>query len=486
MAEVQSSKEAIATEIPHKDPFSKGIVAINQDTTSECKGSTMQSLALQHHRDAGHSQMALITGPRATFGSLPNETIFEILENLTPAHDTIDPVFVGSKALATAQERLNALQALCLASKRMEAMARPYLWRVIVIPDPNKLICLQRSIAACPTLGLLIKSLAVHQNHELSKKAEMSLRELSRIVVAILEKTPRLVALSMIGLRKEQHAVEDSQPPPFLVEILKRDISLAKDASHDTQFLPDVEILGLLYCKGTRTKQRFIVEDLLDLPSLRHIVYHYEQDFSPTDRIVIYDGIFKNRSLPLRTTITSLDWLRLVAPSHVFNLCSAPKLETLKIPLRYFRDYERPDQMLRPSDVLPKTLKSLTVSADLRYNASWHRHKGENGWTVNDDADESNIRPFPSVPWTMGFLRDLEGIVDNIYPNLVEVTLEYTVDDPKEAGVSDGDDISRSVIDKKGLGAQLQGLGTSFGKKGVQFRWIERQWPPKFTAEGGN
>lgn len=78
----------------------------------------------------------------------------------------------------------------------------------------------------------------------------------------------------------------------------------------------------------------------------------------------------------------------------------------------------------------------------------------------------------------MGFLGDLEQIVGDTYTNLAEVTLEHMMDDPKGDDVTSGNDTNRPVIGEKGFGVQLRGLETSFGRKGIQFRWIRRQLPP--------
>lgn len=98
--------------------------------------------------------------------------------------------------------------------------------------------------------------------------------------------------MSVIELQEE--GVRASQPRPRLAEFLKRDTSLAKDASDNAQLLPNVEILGILYCKGMLHIEHSIFEDLLDLPSLRHIVYHHEQDFDVkyTGWITLYNSAF--------------------------------------------------------------------------------------------------------------------------------------------------------------------------------------------------
>lgn len=142
---------------------------------------------------------------------VPVETMVNIIENLVPTHNLFNPVYVGSKALASAIEMRNKLQTLCRVSQRMNAIAVPYLYRIIVITDSNELTRLhetlmKKSVRQPAGLGGYIESLAVHQNI-VSPRSEygryMSVDQFSNSIVSILQRSPRLTKFSLVPVGME-------------------------------------------------------------------------------------------------------------------------------------------------------------------------------------------------------------------------------------------------------------------------------------------
>ena len=137
---------------------------------------------------------------------VPNEVIVDILENLVPAHNFLNPVYVQSDAFTSAVEGLDALQACCLVSGRMNAIATPFLYQVIVIPNSNKLACLHETLKndcarKVPVLCGYIESLAVLQRivpPQTGADQCMSLDVFSSMIISIFQKSPRLAMFSLV------------------------------------------------------------------------------------------------------------------------------------------------------------------------------------------------------------------------------------------------------------------------------------------------
>lgn len=142
---------------------------------------------------------------------VPVETMVNIIENLAPAHNLFNPVYVGSKALASAIEMRNKLQTLCRVSQRMNAIAVPYLYRIIAIKDSNELTCLhetlkKKSLNQPAGLGGHIQSLAVHQNIVSPRCGDgqyMSLDQFCNSIMSIIQRSPRLTKFSLVPIAKE-------------------------------------------------------------------------------------------------------------------------------------------------------------------------------------------------------------------------------------------------------------------------------------------
>lgn len=222
--------------------------------------------------------------------TLPTEMILQMAESLPPAYDTVQTGHAGSDTLRSAQERTSALQALCRVSKQMRAAARPNLYQTIVVSDPYKLQRLRETLEGEPELGEHVKSLAVYRDFDESDVRDIkdqrrlgenyvpegiTLSRFSETLVAVLKKTPNLVTLSL-NLDKTT-AFHDSRPFEHLKDCLQQDISDATDPNNPQPFLPSVVNLGILLPSGgaseiQRSEEYGIFKDLLNLPSLSHIV----------------------------------------------------------------------------------------------------------------------------------------------------------------------------------------------------------------------
>lgn len=207
--------------------------------------------------------------------SLPNEVLIEMVKHLSPAHDTVQTGYPGSDDLRSAQAGLDALQALCRVSGRMQDVAKPELYRTIVVSDPYKLHRLRETLDKDPELGEGVRSLAVYRDFDESDDDDHTAKEFSKTLVAVLEKTPGLLILSLNFDKTSRF----NNPRPFglMKRNLEKYISRAKRAKIPEEFLPNVGTLGIILPEGEasevqRSEEYEIFKDLLNLPSLRHIV----------------------------------------------------------------------------------------------------------------------------------------------------------------------------------------------------------------------
>lgn len=122
----------------------------------------------------------------------------------------------------------------------------------------------------------------------------------------------------------------------------------------------------------------------------------------------------------------------------------APYLETLRIPLRLLRKpFDEEGLMLDPYEVLPGTLKSLVLIADLKVFELDHRDP-EGFPTVKEYYfDDSLQLDFPivchlSVDRTIEFLEAVEANIPDYFSNLKVLAVEYEtrrLDDHEQANV---------------------------------------------------
>lgn len=217
--------------------------------------------------------------------SLPTELILEMVEHLPQDHDTVQVGYAGSDALRSAQA---GIEALCRVSRQMLAMAKPQLYRTIVVSDPYKLHHLRKTLDGSPELGANVTSLTVYRDLESSDIEDqellnsghhdpqtITLSQFSETLVAVLKKTPNLVTLS---LNFDKTTVfRESNHFDLLKRFIPTEIKRAKNADGLQTFLPKVAKLGILLPQGwgsriDRSDEYQTFEDLLNLPSLSHIV----------------------------------------------------------------------------------------------------------------------------------------------------------------------------------------------------------------------
>lgn len=156
-----------------------------------------------------------------------------------------------------------------------------------------------------------------------------------------------------------------------------------------------------------------------------------------------------------------------------FSLC--PYLETLRIPLRLLRDpFEAEGLMLDPYEVLPRTLKSLVLIADLKAFELY-----DPGGEVIPPAEEFHFEklPYPiachlSVPRTIDFLEAIEANSLNYFSNLKTLTLEY-----QTCPISH---LNSAIIDRtldnrmRYFASRVQTLQEAMARTGIHFSSTQR------------
>lgn len=151
---------------------------------------------------------------------VPEEIMVNIVRNLlSRTTNLLNPVYLGSRALTSAEQIRRRLRSLCLVSQRMNGIVTPYLYRIIFITDSNKLTRLHQTLEKDPVLYGYLELFAVHQNVVPTQTGEgrkMSPSEFSNTVFCILKKAPRLARFSLVptGMKVLQDA-----PPPYLLPL---------------------------------------------------------------------------------------------------------------------------------------------------------------------------------------------------------------------------------------------------------------------------
>lgn len=244
-------------------------------------GASMEALDIQDKSqiDADNMRDGLL--------SLPNEVLIEMVQHLPHAQDPVQTGYAGSDAFHSAQAGLDALQALCRVSRRIQDVAKPELYRSIVVSDPYKLHRLRETLDKQPELGERVRSLAVYRDFDASDDDNYIMEKFSEALVAVLEKTPGLLILSLNFDKTSRF--DNPRPFGLMKRNLEKYISRAKQAKAPEQFLPEVETLGILLPEGEasevqRSEEYEIFKDLLNLPSLRHIVVRRPETGHSTGR----------------------------------------------------------------------------------------------------------------------------------------------------------------------------------------------------------
>lgn len=145
-------------------------------------------------------------------------------------------------------------------------------------------------------------------------------------------------------------------------------------------------------------------------------------------------------------------------------------LETLRIPLRLLRDpFEAEGLMFDPYEVLPRTLKSLVLIADLTAFELYDPN-GE-GIPPAEEFHFENL-PYPiacrlSVPRTIDFLEAIEANSPDYFSNLKTLALEYQTCPLSQ--------FNSAIIDRilanreRYFASEVQTLQEAMARKGIRF-----------------
>ncbi|KAK7711029.1 hypothetical protein SLS63_012775 [Diaporthe eres] len=401
--------------------------------------------------------------------SLPPELIHQMVEYLPPANDAVQVGHAGSDALRSAQAGLGALRALCQVSSQLRAVVRPDFYRAIVISEPCKLHRLRETLDNYPELGEYVKSLTVYrdlnssdiENQRLLDDGHhvpqtITLSQFSETLVAVLKKTPNLVTLSLNF--DQTTPFEGTSPFAEFKHFLHMNISRANDPNDPQEFLPKVVTLGILLppartsrTRTDRPEEYQTFKDLLNLPSLSHIIVRRPVP-EPFQAYEIY-----------------LELLNSIKSQFRF----APMLETLRIPMRLFRD---PDDengvMFHPGEVLPGTLQSLVLTADLRVFPKWHAD-GEDVLPVEEDYQDEGITiPYPiarhlSIQETIWFLETIAAISPTYFSQLNMLRLGYGTSRINDRDFAAINEMLNSV--ERDFVSEIQALQGTMEQNGIHF-----------------
>lgn len=153
-------------------------------------------------------------------------------------------------------------------------------------------------------------------------------------------------------------------------------------------------------------------------------------------------------------------------PEKAFDLRVLPHLETLKIPVRLFKEPEE-DWILPSSDVLPPTLKTLVLFINLQPNTQRKDYDEEIEWDKYWEFLLPNLYHrscAQSIRLTIRFLRSLKDCAQQEFPNLRRVTLEYDTGNEDE---DENPSFRRKAMER--FTRLLQDLQDSFWRRGVYF-----------------
>lgn len=173
-----------------------------------------------------------------------------------------------------------------------------------------------------------------------------------------------------------------------------------------------------------------------------------------------------------------------------FRFRIAPNLETLRIPLRLLRTprgvnlregeaLEVPGweigPLLDPSHVLPYTLESLVLIADLRVFEIWDPER-EGSAPMPEYEGQQNWLPLSrhlTFDWTLRFLWNIMANSQHYHPHLNTLALEY------ETNILEGShNVSHNQISGRkdqDFAEKLQLLGEEMERNGIHFSWTGRQ-----------
>lgn len=157
----------------------------------------------------------------ATIGhilSLPVELHMDILEYLAP--DDVQP-YLDSESFREYKTAQKDLRSVCLVSKQMEAVARPYLYRAVIVCNVDVLAYLIRALDETQSLGQHVKRLVLEVpstrevgNYRKPNVAIFESRPNYRGICRLAEEVSRAIEIHQKGLL-EHKSIRDQPGPMF-------------------------------------------------------------------------------------------------------------------------------------------------------------------------------------------------------------------------------------------------------------------------------
>lgn len=244
----------------------------------------MEALAIQN--EAGRD--AVLVPP--ILQQCPDELTIKWINYLSPDATTAQISYANSDEFRLVEKRRQGLQGLCGATRALQSIAMPLLYRTVVVSDPHKLCLLRRTLEDSPNYGYEVKSLSVYRDfdqsdvesqNELDRGGDpgtITLSEFSEALVAVLMRTPelRILTLSLNKLPNFQDDEAFSRLGNCLVEDMNRNQTL----------LPGVETLAILLTPGARSeiqrdREYTVFKGLLNFSALRNIIVRRPPIFTP-------------------------------------------------------------------------------------------------------------------------------------------------------------------------------------------------------------
>lgn len=146
--------------------------------------------------------------------------------------------------------------------------------------------------------------------------------------------------------------------------------------------------------------------------------------------------------------------------------------------MRLFRDPSRANgAMLHPCEVLPRTLRSLVLIADVRvFLLTYEDH--ENDAPVQEDLqDQQILMPDPIVrhtpsPWTLWFVEGIVVLCPTYFSQLNILGLEYRTNRVNGPGFT----VANQILDgaERFFISKMQALQGTMEQKGIHFSFTQR------------
>ncbi|KUI54949.1 hypothetical protein VP1G_02313 [Cytospora mali] len=401
-----------------------------------------------------------------TFESLPSEILMCFAEQLTPTN--VQP-YLDANSMRAYKDAQNDLQNLGLVSKRMHEVIRPYLYRGIIVDNSDVLVKLVRTLDTYGEgLAQYTKDLVLQVPYHATDEG---FRELDTSPLSSCEE------YELIGISDYKwEACQCWYPLGRLhLYVLKwmmnlETMCLAMPATHGTMdtctylpfwewfyvaarspfrflsppFLPKLTTVHLL---GDRNSLNGQLETdhcrgPLDIPSNLSISTDTQAAKAQTaDHATISTGVCLSDGLAKLHDLESLDldlhythdFSNLLGPHGVLNLQPLPGLHTLRMPLHYLVEKQSGSVYVLscPTAVLPPSLKSLTLSTDIKCVDSWRASGYGMGPLKLPGMNKADDKPmYQARVAALEFLEAVCARVPEYLLHLKEVTFCYGVEDP--------------------------------------------------------